>query len=97
MFPGANLEGGQGGCKMPPPYHPIPSHRPPAGTRRERPWTHTMARVSSPERAGHTGRRLQLQLHSHDSLGVRWPLQKHKSAVRFVRAVRVEHSGPARG
>lgn len=34
---------------------------------------------------------LQLQLHSHDSPGVRWPLQKDRLALRFVRAVGVEH------
>lgn len=52
----------------------------------------TMARVSRWQHM--TGRKLQLQLqlHSHDSHGVRWPLQKHKSALRFVRVVRVERS-----
>lgn len=73
---------------------PIPSHRPPARLR-HRKAVDTMARVSSAQDM--TGRKLQLQLHSHDSHGVRWPLQKHKSALRFVRVVRVEHSGPARG
>lgn len=74
---------------------PFPSHRPPARLRDKRKAVDTMARVSSAQDM--TGRKLQLQLHSHDSHGVRWPLQKHKYALRFVRVVRVEDSGPARG